>query len=46
MKQVHEPPQPTRNKSKDDKADQASISFVNLFRRIAAESQKEKLTHG
>jgi hypothetical protein len=46
MKQVHDPPRPTRDESKDDKANQASISFVNLFRRVAAESQKEKLEHG
>jgi len=46
MKQVHDPPLPARNESKDDKANQASIRFVNLFRRVAAESQKEKLTDG
>jgi hypothetical protein len=46
MKQVHDPPLPARNQSKDDKPDQGSISFVNLFRRIVAENQKEKLTHG
>jgi hypothetical protein len=46
MKQVHDPPPPTRNESKGDKVKQASIAFVDLFRRIAAENQKEKLTHG
>jgi len=46
MKQVHDPPPPTRDESKDDKVNQASISFVNLFRRVAAESQKEKLADG
>jgi len=46
MKQVHDPPLPARNQPKDDKTDHGSISFVNLFRRIAAENQKEKLTHG
>jgi hypothetical protein len=46
MKQVHDPPPQARNQSKDDKPEQGSISFVNLFRRIAAENQKERLTHG
>ena len=46
MKQVHDHPHPARTESKGDKVKQASIAFVDLFRRIAAESQKEKLTHG
>jgi len=46
MKQVHDPPLQARNEPKDDKANQASLSFVNLFRRVAAENQKERLTHG
>jgi len=31
---------------KDDKVDKASVMFVDLFRRIPADSQKEKLTDG
>jgi hypothetical protein len=46
MKQVHDHPQPARSETKDDKIRRASIVFVDLFRRIAAENQKEKLTHG
>jgi hypothetical protein len=46
MKQVNDSPLPTRNESKNDKLNKASVTFVNLFRRIAAESQKEKLTNG
>ena len=46
MKQVHEDPSPTRNESKDGRVNQASVTFVDLFRRVAADSQKEKLTNG
>jgi len=46
MKQVDDSPLPTRNESKDDKVNKASATFVDLFRRIAADSQKEKLTNG
>ncbi|HEX9240184.1 MAG TPA: hypothetical protein VF910_05980 [Candidatus Bathyarchaeia archaeon] len=46
MKQVHDSPMPSRNESKDDKVNKASVTFVDLFRRIAADSQKEKLTDG
>jgi hypothetical protein len=46
MKQVHEPRRPTRIEPKDGKVNKASIAFVDLFRRIAADSQKEKLTNG
>jgi len=45
MKQIHNSPLPTRNDSKDGKVNKASVTFVDLFRRIAADSQKEKLTH-
>jgi hypothetical protein len=45
MKQVHDSSLPTRNESKDDKVNKASATFVALFQRIAADSQKEKLTH-
>jgi len=45
MKQVNDGPLPVGNEPKSDKPNEASISFVNLFRRIAAESRKEKLTH-
>jgi len=45
MKQVNDGPLPVGNEPKNDKPNEASISFVNLFRRIAAESRKEKLTH-
>jgi len=44
MKQVNDGPLPVGNEPKSDKPNEASISFVNLFRRIAAESRKEKLT--
>jgi len=37
---------PSRNESKDDKVNKPSVTFVDLFRRIAADSQKEKLTRG
>jgi hypothetical protein len=46
MKHVHEPPLPTRNESREAKVNQASVTFVDLFRRVAADSQKEKLTNG
>ena len=46
MKQVHDPPLPTRNEPKDGKVNQASVTFVDLFRRVAADSQKEKLNNG
>lgn len=46
MKQVHDPPLPIRSESKDGKANQASVTFVDLFRRVAADSQKEKLNNG
>ena len=46
MKQVHDPPLQTRDETKDGKVNKASIRFVDLFRRIAAENQQEKLTHG
>jgi len=46
MKQGRDHPSPTRNESKDDNVNQASVKFVDLFRRIAAEGQKEKLTNG
>jgi len=46
MKQVHDAPLPTRTDSKGDKVNKASNIFVDLFRRIAAEKQQEKLTHG
>jgi len=44
MKQVNDGPLPVRNEPKSGKPNEASMSFVNLFRRIAAESQKEKVT--
>ena len=46
MKQVYDSPLPTRIKSKNGKVNKASVTFVDLFRRIAAESQKEKLANG
>ena len=46
MKQVHDHPLPTKDESKDVKVNQASDTFVDLFRRIAAGNHKEKLTHG
>ena len=46
MKRVHDSPPPARSESKDGKPNQASVTFVDLFRRIVAESQKEKLNHG
>ena len=46
MKQIHDPPLPTRTESKDGKVNQASSTFIDLFRRVAADSQKEKLNNG
>jgi hypothetical protein len=46
MKQVHEPLSPTRNEARDGKVNKASIMFVDLFRRIAADSQMEKINNG
>jgi hypothetical protein len=46
MKQVHDSPLPTRNLSKDEKVNEASFTFFDLFRRIAGDSQKEKLANG
>ncbi len=46
MKQVHDDPSPTGNECKDGRINKASVTFVDLFRRVAADSQKEKLTNG
>jgi hypothetical protein len=46
MKQVQESPQQERIETKGAKPNQASVMFVDLFRRVASESQKEKLTNG
>ena len=46
MKHVDEPPLPTRNESTEPRVHQASVIFVDLFRRVAADSQKEKLNNG
>jgi len=46
MKQVHDHSPPTEQVPKDDKIDKASLKFVDLFRRVVAESHKERLTHG
>jgi hypothetical protein len=46
MKQVHDRSAHTEEVPKDAKIDEASLKFVDLFRRIVAESHKERLTHG
>ena len=46
MKQVHEPHEPTKDDSKDGKANHGYLRFVDLFRRVAAENQQEKMTNG
>jgi hypothetical protein len=44
MKQFHDQPQ-TRDETKEGKVNKASTRFIDLFRRVAAENQQEKLTH-
>ena len=46
MKQVHEPREPSKSDSNDGKAKQGSVRFVDLFQRVAAENQQEKMTNG